>query len=378
MNQPNEIYYDMITTNYKSEKTEPVAINFQENRNIPLLNNSGDYEMSIVRFQVDSQLLPILIPEIESNQSDINKTIYSVSMSYLPDGQTNPIEVQTYITWQPQNKNTIIPPPPSSNSNGLQSDTGSYYYCYNFQWFVSLIYKACLDCFQELQQKTTGLENCIAPVISWNPDNNTAVISAPSDYFNSEDTNAIQLYFNSPLFALFSSFPVQNFGASASLGKNHRIQIANFTGTNTIYLPSIPDENEQQYLCIQVYQEYSTIANWTPANSIVFTSMSLPVYPEQLCSPLVFNEGRQIILGNNSNFANVITDLQTNDLCYKPNLIYNPSAQYRWISLLGDKAISNVDVQVYWKSRFGKLNPLYLMSGSSCSLKILFQKKTKV
>ena len=94
MTDADNIYYDLTITNIKSETTEPVPIYFNENRQIPILQNSGDYRLSITRFQVDTQMLPLFIPEIESNQDDPNKTIYSITYSYLPVGENTPIVVQ--------------------------------------------------------------------------------------------------------------------------------------------------------------------------------------------------------------------------------------------------------------------------------------------
>ena len=71
--------------------------------------------LSITRFQVDTQLLPLFIPEIEMNQSDPNKTIYSITYKYLPpktdddDDDIQPIIVHQPIYWNPQSKNAPIP-----------------------------------------------------------------------------------------------------------------------------------------------------------------------------------------------------------------------------------------------------------------------------
>jgi hypothetical protein len=129
--------------------------------------------------------------------------------------------------------------------------------------------------------------------------------------------------------------------------------------------------------CVKVNQEYSTISNWSPVSSIVFTSNTIPIISNQLSAPLIYSESGVLQFGgNNSNFAQIITDLETNELCYKPNLMYNPSAQYRIVSMVGSQSLSNIDVSVFWKSRLGILYPLLLISGSSCTLKFLFTKKT--
>ena len=39
---PDNVYYDLVITNVKSETTPPLPIYFNENRTNPIVNNSGD------------------------------------------------------------------------------------------------------------------------------------------------------------------------------------------------------------------------------------------------------------------------------------------------------------------------------------------------
>ena len=127
----------------------------------------------------------------------------------------------------------------------------------------------------------------------------------------------------------------------------------------------------------QVFQEYSTISNWTPCAGIVFVSNTIPIVPNGLSAPLIFYEGSILnaFSGNNANFAQIITDIETNQNCYKPNLLYAPTAEYRRISMSGTNPLTNIDVSVFWKNKLGELIPLYLPSGGTATLKFLFEKK---
>lgn len=110
---PDNVYYDLVITNIKSESFPLVPIYFNENRTNPIVNNSGDCELSIVRFSVDTQTLPVFIPTIQSNQNDADLTIYSVTISYQPVGVATPFVIQTYVRWSPQTINSSF-----SKSNG--------------------------------------------------------------------------------------------------------------------------------------------------------------------------------------------------------------------------------------------------------------------
>ena len=382
---PDFTYFDLVVTNIKSETTDPQPVYYNEMRTNPIIDDVSLYELSIVRFQLDTQLLPVFIPEIQpSPNTDSNLTIYSVTLSYTPTNTTTPIISQAYLSWSPQNKNTPVPPPPSQTTSGLQSTSGNYYECYNYQWVAYQVYNALQTAFSRLQELVTDagyddLNDVQPPIFTWNNDNSTAVLNAESDYYNnagsSASENPIEIYFNTPLQSLFSSFPFTSYGSSATNGMNYRLNVGNFQGTNEIYLPTVVSSGQTQYLMTQVFQEYSTVSNFSPISSIVFVSNTLPIVPNQLSAPIIYDENNLMTYGNNANFSNIITDLASNDNCYKPNLIYEPTAQYRQIAMQGRGPLSNVDVSVFWKSRLGQLNPVLLPSGGSLSIKFLFTKK---
>jgi hypothetical protein len=375
MDNPDKIYYDIQISNVVSQTTNPPAIDFSERRQNAFVNNSGDYYFSIVRFQVDTNTLPILIPEIQPNQPDVNLTGYSVTLTYLN------FAVQVFVRWLPQNQ--FLPPPsaPNQTFNKLQDNSTEYYYCDNYTFFCFLVQSALNDAFTQLQVLAgVPLANAHAPIFVWNTDAEIAGLYAESAFYDNVPTGVVPdpigVFFNSPLINLFSSFVGINFGnTNVTLGKNFQFIIGNFDGAQTIYLPtSAPVAN--QYVATTVFQESSTISSWSPISSIVFSSATLPIVPNQLSAPLIYNDGGVIYAqdGNNANFAQIITDFIADESKYKPNLIYTPT-QLRLVDLYGNQPISQVDIQVYWKSKLGQFYPLLLNSGGACSIKILFTKK---
>lgn len=401
---PDNVYLDLNITNLKSANTNPVPINFNENRNSPVVSNSGMYNLSIVRFSLETQTLPIFIPIIASTDpttglpnTDPNLTIYSVTMSYLKQSTGVTYTQQTYIEWSPQNTLTPTPPPPSSNPSGLQAES-VYYYCFSFTWWVNLIQNAMFNCWIDLVSQVTAgdLDDIPPPIIQFNPDNQTCSVSCPSPSFDTYIPNttfpftppapnpyAVKLFFNAPLFNLFSSFPATLSNYSSTQGETFQLLVSNFGGSNQIYYPTSGDPNADpptSYLYTQIFQEYSTIENWTPVSAIVFTTSTIPVIPNQVSAPLIYVEGAVLSnnTGNNSNFQLVLTDLESGDLCYKPQLQYSPTAEYRRISLTGTSPLSNIQVSVYWKTKMGVLIPFLLGSGSSATIKMLFTKVSSI
>jgi hypothetical protein len=149
------------------------------------------------------------------------------------------------------------------------------------------------------------------------------------------------------------------------------------TGVFTLPFPtnSIATYPLQDYF-ILLKQEISTIDAWCPISSIVFTSNQLPIIVSQFSSSnTTGNNANSALIGNR--FALVITDLMTNQQGYRPNIIYNPTAEYRRITLTGNMGIRNIDINVFWRSKTGQLLPFRLPSGGSATLKLLFEKKDR-
>jgi hypothetical protein len=380
---PDMVYYDIVTTNFQTTSTEEPSLRFNESRTNPIIANTGDYYLSIVRFSLDTYNLPTLVCEIQTNQADVNLSIYSITLEYDDGlGGVTPSQ-QVYLNWVPQNQNAVIPSPPSSTSNGFQENT-PYYYCYNFQYFLTLVNTAFASALASLVANTGGALSPIflaeQAVMTWDTTQEMAILQAQTQYYDRENVARIKIYFNPPLFALFNSFPALNFGTgpSVSLGRNYQMGIANFAGISTILLPTNVIPPAVQTIWTQVFQEFSTIDTWTPVASIVFTSNTIPIISNQLSAPLVFNDGKSSIgTGNNANFAQIITDMATNQQIFKPNVLYTPTAEYRRIDMTGNMPLSNIDINVFWRDKLGQLIPFTLASGATASIKFLFERKDR-
>ncbi len=366
---PNMIYYDLTIKNFQSTSDEGQHLVFNESRSSNYLPCSGDYYLSIIRFEIDTYALPTYIASIQPNQPDPNIMIYSVTLEY--DFDDEKVTNQQFLIWNPTVKNATVPPPPSATSNGMQINS-NYYYGYSYKHFIDLINDALTRAMTAIKFEAEGLADVDAPFMVWKPEQNIAHLYADEDTFNTND-GKVKIYFNRSLYGLFTSFPANRNSFSSPDGKVYQIIVDDNKKVDITIDPLI-NAGKQTVI---VKQEHSTIANWSAVSSIVFTSATLPVVANQLSEPIVFNNGQRISSSSSDNFANIITDFATNEQNYKPNLIYVPSSEYRRIDLLGNQALTNLDVSVFWKDRYGRLNEFLLMSGASCSLKILFEKKNR-
>lgn len=373
--QADKIYYDVVITNVETATKPPPTLYFNETRNSPFLQNPEDYYISIIRFTLDTPTLPIFIPEIQPNQGNLNLTIYSVSLNWT-DPLTSINYVQSeYVIYSPQNNSAVVPLAPNQYSTGLQNNSTGYYNIFTFQYWIYLINNTFTTCFNNLVSQLplgTSLPTTNAPILTFDTNSQIAILNCDVLGYNYTSADYIEIYMNPALFQLFSSFPftINTFNAVAN-NLNVLIQTNTFGGANEIPFPPI----NPTYTAIQVIQEYSTIALWSPITSVVFCSQTLPIVPTQISAPSVFIDGITYTNGNNAVVSQIITDFVSDNGFYKPNIVYNPSAQYRLIDLQGNRPIANLDIEVYWKDRIGALQPFLLGSGCSATIKILFTRK---
>jgi hypothetical protein len=205
-----------------------------------------------------------------------------------------------------------------------------------------------------------------------------------------------KIAFNASLYALFNSFP-----ATETVINNEKFYIMDFThpvptliertynaiplypnypfldpyidNFGIIVLPA-PVEFRHSGTHIVLEQELSTIDTWCPINGIVFTTNTLPIVINQYTSNATLNSDRPNPEAG-ADFALIITDLQTNQQGYKPNILYNPTAEYRRVDMTGNLGLTNIDIRVFWRAKTGQLIPMKLGCGVTASIKLLFQKK---
>ena len=370
-------YVDLYCVNANNIDELPVPVSFTQTRNKPFLYKPDDYYLSVVRFQIDTNSLPVFAPFIQFNQNNRDLTIYSVTLSW-----TNPIapfqtfNQRNYIIWSPQDLASPIPQPPSITQNKFQDDSGGYYYAYNYSYFLQLINDTFVACYNQLNIQVIlaglTLPTIYSPVMTWNTDKGIAVINADVLGYDNTALNYISIYFNLPMYNLFSSMPAYLESGTSALGKNYRIDTSSFGNSTVIGFPFYAPT----YNALQVFQETPVLSLWSPVNGIVITSNTLPINSTNIANPCVFLNGIPTNNnGNNSNVSPVITDFQAPDGQYKNSITYIPSAQYRYIDLTGNGPLYTIDINIYWRNKAGQYIPFRLSSGCTAFIKILFQKK---
>lgn len=366
---PYHVYVDINLVNADQINREPIPLVFTEQRNNPILNNPSDYFLSVTRFSLETASLPLLLPQVELNQPNPDKLVYSFTMSYEYSGTV--YEYKQNLIFIPQDKNQPTPAAPLV----FQDLTSEYYYIYSFMHFMNIVNNALQSCYNGLNSLVIAaggtLPSAYPVFCEFDPYTSRAILNADQAGYARTLANPIKLFMNTSLYTLFSSFEATIEGFSPALnGKNYQIMIYSVNGSNIYTLGSV------NYL--QMYQEYSTSALWCPVSSIAFTTGTIPILPSQTTAPLIFNSLTQTGTGNNSNITPMLTDFEVpldTGSEYKPNIFYAPTSEYRLIDLVGNSPLSSLQISCYWKDNYGILHPFKLSSGCSASIKIMFRRK---
>jgi len=399
MSQPTQVYYDLDVVNTiqpaftTAQTSQPNRLTFTEVRSSPILDNPSDYFLSIIRFSLDTAgSMPLFIPQIQLNSvgpNAVNTTVYYVSVEYKDASGNRAISKQN-VLYVPQSN---IYAPPQVPITTLNQATDPYYWCNNIQAFICMINEALKLAYLDIiAQAPAGLPaTWVAgnePYLLWNADSATAILVSQADIFGQDCLSLGNaegfIYFNNPLFVLFSSFqaihnytfdpapPTINDGEA-----NYLLKVFNKkggAGNNYVVLDASAGP---PYNALYMEQPYSTGATLCPIQSLVFTTTLLPVLPQLIGIPRVLSNYNSSA-GQNDNLSNEITDLVVNLVKgteYFPNVLYLPTAEYRLIDLQSNSPLYGIQISVQWKDVYGIYHDFFLQNGCSCSLKIMFRRK---
>lgn len=436
---PVNLYYDLdiVNTDFSEFGQIPQRLTFTEVRASSILSSPQDYFMSIVRFSLDTAgAMPVFIPQIDLKQQPNqflpsppfppmtpnpnyspdfpNLTIYYITLNYQDLTAVPPCPLQTitrpiiYVPHFTQAVSNPLQNPPTAPLT-LESTTQNYYWVGSFAWWIRMINKTISDAWTALRGTiTTNAPTYVIPAdfqianppyMEWDESVNYATLVFPASLFDqtqfwnpytsppsgAETSPAkANMFFNTPLHILFSSFEYVFNNFTNLLNENYMIRVYSKNGTNYYPTPAVvPPAPSQNWNAYKMRQQFGTGATMCPISSIVFETSLMPIVPQMIGIPKIFStataRGTQAITGGqNNNISNEITDivepLNRGDE-YFPNLLYLPQAEYRLIDLQGNGAISSIQISVKWKDIFGIYHDFFLQNGCGASLKILFRQK---
>lgn len=420
---PDHLYLDLsVINNDNTGSRVKTNLNFTELRNMPFLNNPDNYYLGICRFEVDTpgfslpQFIPVLL--LDGNNTNINKTIYTITMARVVAGQLvncTPVNV----LWSPEDLNAPLPNNSGTPFNKQDLSTG-YYNCYSVKWWINCINTALVTCWLALQVGNTA---DTAPFLTIDPLTNIVTLYTPkvvgftnttfaantassSGFTNPANPNLTTpvflntalrnaIFFNEPLLNLLSSLPsvayesgnydlIPSYFDAPSyvtyLARpylfNYYIQPTNYNNLNQLVTAAAT-------YCI-TKSDYSPVPLWNPVAQIVFSSALLPLSVALTSIPSAYNSNPFDLTfangggGNNANVNSMLTDIEVGLVSgneYKPSVLYAPQNEYRLVDLFGLNPLSQASFSISYRTKFGVNIPFRLGAQQGANIKLLFRRK---
>lgn len=356
---PDRKYYNVAIAN--NEKKNGYTYAFYKNvLNQSLIDDPSKYYLSVLRFQMPTADIPILIPEIASFGpdnpiGDVNKTVYSVTLT--SNGETSGQIFVEFISIVPNSTPraiTIDDPNPMVNPS-------DYYFIYNYRHFIDLVNTAFETAFTNLNNNLISQAKPIipgvAPFITYNGQTYLMTLHASPQFLYSTNPLSSKIYMNYKLFTFFDGIEFIFLDYLSQFGIE--IQIKDYNGTNfdgTNYLMS---------------QQYPSLSNWNIFKSVQIVSSFLPVEVETV--PIPSYQDQNIL-----NTLSVVKDFvpfYENGPEFRSFINFSYSGSYELINLNSNIPISVIDISVYWLDRYGNRYLLSIPYNQVLTIKFVFIKK---
>ena len=187
---PNNVYYDAnILNNDQSGTKDPPRLIFQDIRSTPILTYPHLYELSVVRFNMQTaNSLPVWIPSIQLNQAeyDPNLTTYSFTLDYTYQGEVYS-SGQTFVEYIPSDLSASAPAPNTNEDTHIP-----YYYVKSFNTIVQMLNNALSEAFQRLNNSASfqgvNLPTPNAPFIEWDLNSSKFIINGDTTAFDQKQS----------------------------------------------------------------------------------------------------------------------------------------------------------------------------------------------
>jgi hypothetical protein len=360
----DNIYYN-IRVNGNSDNTLASCM-FTEQRTIPIVDNPSEYYFSVIRYNIPTSTIPLLIVPVRDN--DPTKTVYSVSLSY--NGFSS---AQTFIRWAPtltQSSSELLALPkltiPTSKAYANAED--GYYYCNSYTYFTNLVNKAFQSAFSDLSGKTVLPVGAVAPYYTYDSKSKLFSLVAPASVYDvNKVATPIKIFMNNDLWNLYGAVSCQIYLNPTFIGNDRQILM-------TSDVSNVDASGNIQFL-----QEYVSICQWCAMKSIVITTNTIPIVSEGI--PAVNNSytpansqvGSSAYLPIISSYDALVSTAGYED--FQSVIQFTPTGPYKLIDLIGTNPLSNFDVQVYWQDTYGGLHQLFLLPFESCTMTFVFIRK---
>lgn len=384
----NHIYYNVNFDNPPS-LLKPIQARFEENRVQPLIDNPSDFYLTIARFELIADYIPLGVIEISDPPYG---TYLWITLGYSNSGSP--------ISYYP--KQVIYHP-----YNNLPTSDEGYKYFYYYQQLLDSINDAIEKSFTDLTTANpTILSNypgLLPPKFIYSPKDKLIILYIQNlfPWFTQFDSDGspivtgsgstgerIFFFMNEYTLNYLDAFPVYTFHSVPPFVLDplyqHLFIIKNRSESPFGYYPGgsqITDTQGSETFSVNppwfaIPQEYSMFYLWHSITGIVFLSNTLQIQQEYV--PVITEGDRN---SGAISFRPILTDFKPEvDEPGSPrkSMQYYPTGPYRLINLTSTDPLRKIDISVWWQDYSGKLYPFFITNGNMNTIKMLFIKKSAI
>ena len=401
MSNYNYVYYTAQINNDGSKSpsdynNEEPHFEFKEDRKVPIIQNTEEYEMAVESAMFDLKSLPIFIPTIKynTNPTDLQKTetIYEVTLEFNSMAATVPV----YFT--PQDETISLP----NFVDGMPNYKSGYYNLYNYEFFFTSVNEGIRTAMSNLIETVTNYNGGNLPTTFSNLSNSSGLyeipyfifdkesslifFNSPKTTFSDSNSNHINILLNKALYRLFNSLPFKLKNTTFNILEGttqttttktlFKLNLSNFKQANEveIYAHLSNDTSATtKSTHLLIYQDYETLSTWSPIESIVLISPNFHVPSHQMSASLEYLDGIINQLGNERTEQQILEVASHTPV---PYVSYEPK-QYRWMHLKQSDSdnMRQILFKVFYRFKLnGDLIPVKAGIGGSFSVKLMFRK----
>lgn len=342
----DNLYFNVQIVSDNTSMATPTNYNITRTRNI--LDLASDYYVSVVRFEIPSFYVPVLVFQLANPITDNATGVYEISLTY------NGVTIREPVLFDQQ-------------TAGFETTDPAFYYIYTYDAFLTMLNQAALVAYNQLPGT---LATDYPPVFRFDPSNSSFDILVTESYLQ-QTANRIDIGMNASLFTLFSAFEAVRLNSNNIVGSgvpNDYLITCKNLGTNNylVDLPPIPTTLPGvSYNVWSVVSNWQATYNWNPFKKIIITTTKLPIESES-------------IQGSGDGTLKILTDFIPDNTVGDVRSVYqyNPQTQYRLVDLKAHHSLRDVDLQFWWQDINNVLNPIVIPPNTELTLKLGFFKKS--
>lgn len=412
--QPERFYYNITIEHDPAHIDERHFMKSKAEKTIemetPLMVDPGDYNMSVCKFSINTEALPVFIPEINKKQSDdseyMNTTFnithdiyfeyyYNISSYWKGWSNAHSSRSECLQFPKPNHPKGIkkIKPIDSTKDYWWYDNLDEQCYFYDYTSLINAINNAFIN------QSKSHRENKFSDLKHYCEEGNhksffyfelkngLLVLNVHKDTW--KDNEYIR---NAKVRVFFPNYLYRYIG----IGFKTR-----FLNTGKWYYNYNWKELGKTNENIAITQEYSTLVNWNPLKAIVIGTDTIPAVGEFL--PVAHYDGwlkhektkvyddflaetgqtrqdkdKDVFKGNTTCILDVYYPVLTNPGDIRSTCVFSRDdiSNGQVIELRHASPLTQFNIWIKWLDTYGNLHDLYLLPGCSCDIRFCFIKKS--